>query len=82
VAVVSAERGQGYGTLLTARLVRQAWELGATAVTLEVRESNVAAQRAYLTCGFVSEGVRPNYYEDNRENAVIMWLYKEGAAHE
>ena len=47
-------------------------------VTLEVRESNVAAQKAYLTCGFASEGVRPNYYEDNHENAVIMWLYKNG----
>ena len=82
VAVVEAERGQGYGTRLTAALVNKAWELGADAVTLEVRESNIAAQKAYLTCGFASEGSRPNYYEDNHENAVIMWLYKEGAGHE
>ena len=82
VAVVEAERGQGYGTRLTAALVNKAWELGADAVTLEVRESNIAAQKAYLTCGFASEGIRPNYYEDNHENAVIMWLYKEGAGHE
>lgn len=82
VAVLDAERGQGYGTRLTAALVNKAWELGAEAITLEVRESNIAAQRAYLTCGFASEGIRPNYYEDNHENAVIMWLYKEGAGHE
>lgn len=79
VAVTQAERCQGYGTRLTAALVNKAWELGAEAVTLEVRESNLAAQKVYLTCGFASEGVRPHYYEDNHENAVIMWLYKEGA---
>ena len=76
VAITEEERGKDYGTRLTAALIKQAWELGAEAITLEVRESNIAAQRAYLTCGFASEGVRPNYYEDNHENAVIMWLYK------
>ena len=76
VALLEELRGLGLGTRLTAALVNKAWELGAEAVTLEVRESNVAAQRAYLTCGFASEGIRPNYYEDNHENAVIMWLYK------
>lgn len=82
VAVAKAQRGMGYGTRLAAALVAKAWELGAEAVTLEVRESNIAAQKVYLTCGFASEGVRPNYYEDNHENAVIMWLYKQGASHE
>lgn len=79
VAVCKRERGKGYGTRLTAALVAKAWELEADAVTLEVRESNLAAQKAYLTCGFASEGIRPNYYEDNHENAVIMWLYRKGA---
>lgn len=82
VAVLPDERGQGYGTCLMAALVAKAWRQGATAITLEVRESNIAAQKAYLTCGFASEGIRPHYYEDNHENAVIMWLYKEGAGHE
>ncbi len=76
VAVQEELRGLGLGTRLTAAMVNKAWELGAEAVTLEVRESNLAAQKAYLTCGFASEGIRPNYYEDNHENAVIMWLYK------
>ena len=78
VAVLEELRGLGLGTRLTAALVNKVWELGAEAVTLEVRESNLAAQKAYLTCGFASEGIRPNYYEDNHENAVIMWLYKNG----
>ena len=78
VAVLEELRGLGLGTRLTAALVNKAWELGAEAVTLEVRESNLAAQKAYLTCGFASEGIRLNYYEDNHENAVIMWLYKNG----
>lgn len=81
VAVAPEQRGMGYGTQLAAVLINKAWELGADAVTLEVRESNIAAQKVYLTCGFASEGVRPNYYEDNHENAVIMWLYKQGASH-
>ena len=76
VAVQEELRGLGLGTRLTAAMVNKAWEMGAEAVTLEVRESNLAAQKAYLTCGFASEGIRPNYYEDNHENAVIMWLYK------
>ncbi|WP_307760881.1 ribosomal protein S18-alanine N-acetyltransferase [uncultured Phascolarctobacterium sp.] len=81
VAIEQGERERGLGTRLTAALINKAWELGAVAVTLEVRESNTAAQKVYLTCGFDSEGIRPNYYEDNHENAVIMWLYKEGSPH-
>lgn len=76
VAVAKAERGQGWGNVLTAELVRTAWSLGAEAITLEVREHNLAAQRAYLKNGFKSVGVRPNYYEHPREGAVIMWIYK------
>lgn len=79
VAIDQGERERGLGTRLTAALINKAWELGAVAVTLEVRESNAAAQKVYLTCGFASEGIRPNYYEDNHENAIIMWLYKEGS---
>ena len=82
MAVAKAELGKNYGTQLTAALIKKAWELEAEAVTLEVRESNIAAQKVYLTCGFASEGIRPNYYEDNHENAVIMWLYRQGAGHE
>jgi len=45
------------------------------AIELEVRESNAAAIALYKGCGFTSAGVRPHYYADNDEGAVIMWLY-------
>jgi ribosomal-protein-alanine N-acetyltransferase len=41
--------------------------------TLEVRESNDAAIALYERFGFESAGVRPGYYHDNKEDAVIMW---------
>ena len=42
-------------------------------VTLEVRESNIPAQNLYKKHGFVEEGLRKRYYQDNGENAIIMW---------
>ena len=41
--------------------------------TLEVRESNAGAVALYERFGFKAAGVRPRYYQDNGENAVIMW---------
>ena len=43
-------------------------------MTLEVRVSNRSAQELYARLGFRSAGVRPRYYMDNREDALIMWL--------
>ena len=43
VAVAAEEREHGLGTRLTAALINKAWELGAVAVTLEVREINISA---------------------------------------
>lgn len=77
VAVCKACRGNGYGNSLSQALVERAWQEGADAITLEVRESNLVAQKAYKKCGFESSGIRPGYYEDTHEGAVIMWLYKK-----
>ena len=82
VAVTRDERDRGLGTRLTAALINRAWQANADAITLEVRKGNAAAQKMYLTCGFRAEGVRPNYYADNHEDAVIMWLYREAETHE
>ena len=76
VAVAKDERGKGLGKMLTEALVAAAWQEGAEAVTLEVRKSNLTAQTVYAKTGFTVSGVRPNYYEDNREDAIIMWLYR------
>ena len=46
--------------------------------TLEVRVSNTAAIQLYRSFGFVATGVRPGYYSDDREDAVIMWKDWEG----
>ncbi|HOT24087.1 MAG TPA: ribosomal protein S18-alanine N-acetyltransferase [Thermoleophilia bacterium] len=46
--------------------------------TLEVRASNIAAIELYRSFGFVSTGVRPRYYTDDLEDAVIMWRDWEG----
>ena len=76
VAVAKDARGQGLGKILTAALIAAGWQDGAEAVTLEVRKSNVAAQTVYTQTGFTVSGVRPHYYEDNKEDAIIMWLYR------
>ena len=42
--------------------------------TLEVRKSNESARELYRRLGFEARGVRPKYYSDNNEDALIMWL--------
>ena len=74
VAVKHENQGSGAGSLLLADLCRQATELGLTSMTLEVRVSNSKAQSLYRKFGFVPAGVRPNYYSDTNEDALIMWL--------
>ena len=46
--------------------------------TLEVRVSNQSAIQLYRSFGFVATGVRPGYYSDDREDALIMWKDWEG----
>lgn len=41
--------------------------------TLEVRKSNYPAIRLYKKLGFLEVGIRRGYYEDNKEDAIIMW---------
>jgi ribosomal-protein-alanine N-acetyltransferase len=41
--------------------------------TLEVRESNNEAIKLYRKCGFVVKGIRPLYYMETKEDALIMW---------
>jgi ribosomal-protein-alanine N-acetyltransferase len=73
LAVQPRYRGQGIGELLLNGLIDLAFELHATMLTLEVRVSNTVAQSLYQKYGFVSAGHRPRYYEDNGEDALIMW---------
>jgi len=71
VAVAPERRRAGVARGLIARLVEQAG--GTLPFTLEVRVSNTAAITMYERLGFRSAGVRPRYYQDNGEDAMIMW---------
>lgn len=77
VAVVPEFRGCGFGAILMKALIERCRQLGGRAMTLEVRESNTAAVCLYEKLGFESRGIRPNYYADNHEGAVIMWLSRK-----
>jgi ribosomal-protein-alanine N-acetyltransferase len=71
-AVLPAYRRRGCGGRLLCELLDLAVALGATVATLEVRLSNTAARRLYQRFGFRPVGVRPRYYSDNGEDALIM----------
>lgn len=73
VAVHPGHRRRGVGRRLVAALFRETLALGLTEVTLEVRAHNTAAQELYRRFGFTPGGIRPRYYADNGEDALIMW---------
>ncbi len=74
IAVDPAWRRRGVGEQMLRELLRQATARHATTVTLEVRVSNVGAQALYRKYGFEVVGQRKAYYQDNREDALIMTI--------
>ena len=72
VAVDPAHRRRGIATALLADLLRRIDGHGAR-FTLEVRESNTGAIELYERFGFRAVGRRRRYYQDNGEDAVVMW---------
>lgn len=74
VVVDQQYRGRGIATALMEETLRRGRERGIQAFTLEVRVSNLPAIRVYEKMGFVSEGIRPRFYEKPTEDAMIMWL--------
>lgn len=72
VAVEKEHRGKGLGKALTKALVEEAKKLEALSMNLEVRVSNLGAQKVYTDNGFKNVGIRPKYYQDNQEDAMIM----------
>jgi ribosomal-protein-alanine N-acetyltransferase len=71
-AVHPAWRRRGIGDRLLLELLDVAIERGARECTLEVRLSNLAARRLYEKFGFRPVGLRPRYYTDDNEDALIM----------
>ncbi len=73
LAVHPENRRQYIGERLLIHDILQAQKVGANWITLEVRVSNESAQRLYYKYGFKSLGVRRNYYQDNDEDALVLW---------
>jgi ribosomal-protein-alanine N-acetyltransferase len=71
-AVDPAWRRRRLGELLLLDMLDLAMEKGAREATLEVRLSNLPARRLYEKYGFRPVGLRPRYYSDNNEDALIM----------
>lgn len=78
VAIAEEHRRNGYGRLLMLHLLKSAQADGMVGCTLEVRAGNEPAILMYENLGFVHVSTRKAYYPDNREDAVIMWLYELG----
>lgn len=73
VAVRPGYRGRGLGTMLMWAMFNLGAAAGARWLTLEVRPTNAVARAMYAGLGFREAGIRPRYYTDNGEDAVIMW---------
>jgi ribosomal-protein-alanine N-acetyltransferase len=73
VAVDPAHQGHKVATRLLSASVPVAIEVGAHALTLEVRASNTGAQALYRKFGLAPVGMRKAYYEPDGEDALVMW---------
>jgi ribosomal-protein-alanine N-acetyltransferase len=75
IAVKQDYRRMGIGSKIVGKFIDYAYKHNMMGLTLEVRISNTAAQRMYTKLGFKPEGFRKKYYDDTKEDAVIMWKY-------
>ena len=73
MAVDTPYRRQGLGTQLMTAVMQEAARRGAIRATLEVRASNVAARKLYEALDFVVTAIRPQYYTQPQDDALIMW---------
>ena len=72
VAVAPEHRRRGIARVLMAEAEKRAWSANAALMTLEVRRSNLAALDLYRQFDYRAVGVRPNYYVDEGEDAIVM----------
>ena len=71
VAVLPEYRRQGIAKMLIEKQLQNEMSF----ITLEVRESNLPAIKLYESCGFENVGIRPKFYSNPTENAIIMTRY-------
>ena len=72
VAVRPDYRKQGIADAILTEVLSEAWKRGAQTIYLEVRERNIPAQKLYEKHGFVSCGIRKNFYRKPTEHAIVM----------
>lgn len=75
IAVLPELQGQGLGAFLLKRIISYLELREVEEISLELRETNDAAMALYLKNGFITSGVRKDYYPDG-ENAILMTRYK------
>lgn len=73
VAVEESCRGCGIASRMLGRLMELGKARGIVRYTLEVRVSNASAIHVYEKLGFRSVGIRKNFYDRPKEDAMIMW---------
>lgn len=74
LAVAPEFRGMGVAKHLLASALLLAWQAGAQKSLLDVRVSNLAALHLYYGMGYQAVGLRPGYYEDTHEDALLLTL--------
>lgn len=74
VAVLEKERGQGIGERMLEHLIKEGRKDGREVFLLEVRPSNEKAIKLYEKLGFSVDGKRPDFYENPKEDALLMSL--------
>ncbi|GAB3799323.1 ribosomal protein S18-alanine N-acetyltransferase [Virgibacillus kimchii] len=74
IAVLPEYRGKKLGEKLFRYTIQKLILMNVSRLSLEVRESNIAAQKMYRKFGLVPGGIRKNYYVDNQEDAIVMWV--------
>lgn len=78
LAVHPGQRRRGFGRYLLHRMSDIGVRTGVRSVLLEVRPSNCAARGLYEQAGFREVGRRPGYYDDTKEDAILMTLAMGG----
>lgn len=74
IAILPDYRGRKLGGTLFHYIMQYGIQMGMKRLSLEVRVSNIVAQKMYRKFGLIPGGIRRNYYTDNNEDAIVMWV--------
>jgi ribosomal-protein-alanine N-acetyltransferase len=72
IAVKTDYQNRGIASWVLDFILQRAKQLEMSSAFIEVRQSNAGAIHLYKKCGFEEQGVRPNYYESPKEDALLM----------